>query len=79
MHKTITSIIGPIENKMQMGIHQDKSENSHFVPNNDRKNSVHPIPKLIGVVVQNLNRIARCVKMPTIPDWNYLAFDNGIE
>ncbi len=77
MDKLIAFFISSIQNKMDMGIHKAKCQNSYFVFAPNYKYSIHPLLEIVSVIKDSVNRITVSAKMPTIPDWIILTLDKG--
>ena len=59
---------------MHVSIHENECQNKNIVGCNDWQDSVHAVPKFIGIVKYHIYRISSSGERPTVLDGNYLAF-----
>ena len=75
MDKAVTLIKIPIQNEMDMRIHQTESQDDDPVFPGHNIDTVHPLYKVIVVHKNNIDGIAVCTEMPAVSGFYFLSPD----
>ena len=73
MYKAVAQIEITIQDKVEVRIHENKSQNQYIAVFSHNVDPVHPGTEVVFVVKHNFHRIPCTVEMPTIVDRNQLA------
>ena len=77
MHESVTGFIFPVQDEMDVGIHEAESQDGYIIFSPDRVYAIHS-PDKVGFIVENrIDFVAVGEKVPAIADADVLSLDEG--
>ena len=77
MHKPVAFIIFPIQDEMEVRIHQTESEDNHTKSPDGQIHAVHSADEIVFILENGFNGVAVSTEMPAIVDRDVLSSGEG--